>query len=84
MPAALVDSDGAAAYGAEVALLADAYANDAAFRADEQAWRARTRGPSIDTQRFFTTRLAPQGTAGAYAALMSLLAQNGLRMPTAA
>lgn len=76
--AALVDSDGAAAYGAEVALLADAYANDAAFRADEQAWRARTRGPSIDTQRFFTTRLAPQGTAGAYAALMSLLAQNGL------
>ena len=77
--AALIDDpSGAASYGAEVALLADAYVNDAAFRAAEQAWRARTRGPSIDTQRFFAARLAPQGTAGAYAALMSRLAQNGL------
>jgi len=77
--AALVDDPaGAAAYGAEVALLADAYVNDATFRSAEQAWRSRTRGPSIDTQRTFAARLAPQGTAGAYAALMSRLAQNGL------
>lgn len=77
--AALLDEPtGAAAYGAEVALLADAYINDETFRAAEQAWRSRTRGPSIDTQHFFAARLAPQGTAGAYAALMSRLAQNGL------
>lgn len=78
LAALLDDPAGAAAYGAEVALLADAYINDADFRAAEQAWRSRTRGPSIDTQRFFAARLAPQGTAGAYAALMFRLAQNGL------
>jgi len=70
--------DGAAAYGAAVAQLADTYINDVAFRATEREWRAATRRPSIDTQRYFAGRLAPQGTAGAYAELMSRLAQNGL------
>ena len=70
--------DGAAAYGAAVAQLADTYINDDSFRAAEQAWRAATRRPTIDTQRYFAGRLAPQGTAGAYAELMSRLAQNGL------
>lgn len=70
--------DGAAAYGAGVAQLADTYINDDAFRVAEQEWRAAARRPSIDTQRYFAGRLAPQGTAGTYAALMSRLAQNGL------
>jgi D-alanyl-D-alanine carboxypeptidase len=70
--------ESAAAYGRDASLLADAYINQAAFRAAEEAWRTRTRRPSIDTQRFFTEQLAPQGTAGRYAALMHRLAQNGL------
>lgn len=70
--------DGAAAYGAAVGQLADTYINDTAFRAAEQAWRADTRRPNMDTQRYFAGRLAPQGTAGTYASLMSRLAQNGL------
>jgi hypothetical protein len=71
-------ADGAAAYSREVALLADAYVNQSTFREAEQAWRTDVRQPTIDTQRYFADRLAPQGTAGAYAALMSRLAQNGL------
>ena len=70
--------DDPAAYGRDVALLADAYAGQAAFRAAEAAWRERNRRPSIDTQRFFAAELAPRGTARAYAALMARLAQNGL------
>jgi hypothetical protein len=70
--------ESAAAYGRDLSLLADAYINQAAFRAAEETWRSRTRRPSIDTQRFFAEQLAPQGTAGRYAALMHRLAQNGL------
>lgn len=70
--------DDEAAYGRDVALLADAYIHQADFRAAETAWRERTRRPSIDTQRFFAARLAPRGTARAYAAVMARLAQNGL------
>ena len=70
--------DAAQAYGAGVAQLAATYIGDAAFRAAEQAWRADTRRPNMDAQRYYAGRLAPQGTAGAYAALMSRLAQNGL------
>lgn len=72
---------GAAAYGREVALLTDIYVNLVTFREDEQAWRSTARRPSIDTQRYFAARLAPQGTAGGYAALMRRLAQNGLSNP---
>lgn len=72
------DPSGAAAYGQEVALLADAYRYQETFRDDERAWRADTRRPAIETQRYFAARLAPQGTAGAYAGLMLRLAQNGL------
>lgn len=68
----------AAAYGDGVAQLADTYINDPAFRAAEQEWRSATRRPNMDAQRYFASRIAPQGTAGAYAALMSRLAQNGL------
>lgn len=70
--------DDPVAYGRDVALLADAYAGQATFRAAEAAWRERNRRPSIDTQRFFAAELAPRGTARAYAALMARLAQNGL------
>jgi len=70
--------DDPAAYGRDVALLTDTYANQATFRAAEAAWRERNRRPSIDTQRFFAAVLAPRGTARAYAALMARLAQNGL------
>jgi D-alanyl-D-alanine carboxypeptidase len=72
------DPGSAAAYGREASLLADAYTNQAAFRKAELDWRARTRQPSIDVQRYFAEQLAPQGTAGRYAALMHRLAQNGL------
>jgi hypothetical protein len=78
---AIADRGDAAGYGQEVALLADAYANDAAFRAAERDWRERTRRPNIDTQRVFADRLAPVGTAGSYATLMHRLAQNGLSTP---
>ena len=70
--------DDEAAYGRDVALLADAYTGQAEFRAAEVAWRERNRRPSIDTQRTFAARLAPRGTPRAYAALMALLAGNGL------
>lgn len=69
---------GAEAYGREVALLTDAYVNQAVFRDKEQAWRSSTRRPTIETQRYFAGELGPQGTAGSYAALMRRLAQNGL------
>ena len=81
LSAYLEDAAGAAAYGADAALLADAYAADATFRAAEEAWRERNRRPSIDTQRTFAARFAPRGTARAYAALMARLAQNGLSNP---
>lgn len=84
LAAYLDDPAGAAAYGGDLSLLADAYAQDATFRAAERAWRERNRRPSIDTQRFFAAQLAPQGTAGAYAALMARLAQNGLSTPDSA
>ena len=68
-------------YGRELAMLADAYIHDTGFRLAEQEWRAANRRPVISTQRYFADRLAPQGTAGAYAALMLRLAQNGLSNP---
>ena len=70
--------DDPAAFGRDAALLTDAYTGQATFRAAEAAWRERNRRPSIDTQRFFAAELAPRGTARAYAALMTRLAQNGL------
>lgn len=75
------DQSGAEAYGREVALLADAYVNQEAFREAELDWRSTTRRPTIETQRYFAGTMAPQGTAGAYAALMLRLAQNGLGNP---
>lgn len=78
LEAFLEHSTDPSAYGREASLLVDAYVNQEAFRQAEQAWRARTRRPSIDTQRFFAGQLAPQGTAGNYASLMHRLAQNGL------
>lgn len=69
---------GAADYGRELALLADAYTQDDNFRAAEIVWRDSNRRPTIETQRAFTARLAPRGTARAYAGLMARLAQNGL------
>lgn len=68
-------------YGSELSLLADAYTNQADFRVAEQAWRSQNRRPTFDTQRYFADRLAPEGTAAGYAALMFRLAQNGLSNP---
>ncbi len=73
--------DGAAAYGADVALLADAYSQRDAFRTREVAWRRTTRRPTITSQRLFTEQFNPQASAGEYAALMARLAQNGLSTP---
>jgi D-alanyl-D-alanine carboxypeptidase len=81
LAAFLQGTEGASAYGREASLLADAYINQADFREAEQAWRERTRQPSIDTQRFFAAELTPRGTAGNYAVLMYRLAQNGLSNP---
>lgn len=67
-----------ALYGEEVMLLADAYINDPAFRAAEQAWRWRDRGPTGQTQRLFSHALNTHATPLAYANLMNRLAQNGL------
>lgn len=75
------DADAMASYGREVSLLADVYVNQEDFRAAEREWRSATRGPAIETQRYFAGSLAPQGTAGAYAALLLRLAQNGLSNP---
>lgn len=72
---------GGQAYGREVALLADMYINQLDFREAEQAFRSSARRPAIETQRYFAGSLAPQGTAGGYAALMRRLAQNGLSNP---
>lgn len=72
------DQLAAEAYGREVALLADVYVNQEAFREAELDWRSTTRRPTIGTQRYFAGMMASQGTAGAYAALMLRLAHNGL------
>lgn len=66
------------AYGAEVALLADAFINDATFRKEEQSWRNWGRGPRTSTQSRFSHDISPHGTAIDYANLMALFAQNGL------
>lgn len=70
--------NGAQAFSQDIALLFDAYREQVSFRQAEIDWRSETRRPSIDTQRFFAGRFAPQGTARAYAGLMARLAQNGL------
>jgi D-alanyl-D-alanine carboxypeptidase len=62
-------------YGHDVMLLAEAYGQDAAFRAKEQADRGRA---SMSTQRLFVDNLNPQASAREYAGLMALIAQNGL------
>jgi len=74
----LQDEAGAEVYGRDVALLFDAYREQASFRQSEVTWRSEVRRPTIETQRFFAGRLAPQGTARAYGELMARLAQNGL------
>lgn len=71
-------AEDAVSYGRDVALLADAYSNDAAFREAEIDWRSETRRPSVETQRRFSHTLSAHGTARQYAALMARLAVNGL------
>ena len=66
------------AYGEEVALLADAFSNDTTYREDEISWRYWNRGPSSNTQRYFSHELNAHGTPADYANLMALFAQNGL------
>lgn len=73
--------DDPGSYGAEVALLTDAYTQDATFRAAERAWHAENRRPTVDTQRLFSHNLNSHGTAQEYANLMARLAQNGLSNP---
>ena len=70
-----------AAYGAEVALLADAYSQSDAFREAEQLWHEEERRPSSQDQRYFSHNLNAHGTPREYAALMALIAQNGLSNP---
>jgi D-alanyl-D-alanine carboxypeptidase len=67
-----------AIYADAVTLLADAYVNDLAFRADEQAWRQGARRPSLNIQRSFSSDLNTHGTPLDYANLMARIAQNGL------
>ena len=65
-------------YGADAALLTDAFVRDEAFRQVENEWHRETRRPSVNTQRFFSHNLNAHGTANEYADLMARLAQNGL------
>jgi hypothetical protein len=76
--AVLAYTDDPTRYGAEVALLADAYRNDAAFRTAENNFHAQTKRPSVDTQELFAQQLNAHGTAQEYANLMMRIAQNGL------
>ncbi len=68
-------------YGADAALLTDAYSQSEAFRAAEVAWRQQTRRPSIESQRLFSETLNPQASSAEVADLMGRLAQNGLSSP---
>ncbi|MEZ4517742.1 MAG: serine hydrolase [Chloroflexota bacterium] len=70
-----------AQYGTDVTLLTDAYSNSELFREAEVDWRADTRRPTIETQRYFTENLNAQASAGDYADLMARLSQNGLSSP---
>ncbi len=70
--------DNPAAYGAEVALLTDAYSNNVAFREEENRWHAQTRRPSVETQSLFAEQLNAHGSPQEYADLMARIAQNGL------
>ncbi|VAW38526.1 hypothetical protein MNBD_CHLOROFLEXI01-2447 [hydrothermal vent metagenome] len=70
-----------ASYGAEVALLADAYQLDTSFREAEREYHQEERRPSPQDQRFFSQTLNAHGTPREYAALMAQIAQNGLSNP---
>ena len=67
-----------ASYAAEAMLLADAYIQDADFRADERSWRSSRQGGGFGASRPFYESLNAEGTAREYAALMGRFAQNGL------
>jgi len=70
-----------ASYGAEVALLADAYRLNETFREAERQYHQVERRPSFRDQRFFSQNLNAHGTPREYAALMAQIAQNGLSNP---
>jgi hypothetical protein len=67
-----------ASYGTEAMLLADAFIQDADFRAAEISWRNNRSGGAFAASRLFNESLNPEGTAREYAALMGRFAQNGL------
>ena len=73
--------DNPASYGEEVALLAETYVQDDLFRDAEQQYHRTERRPSGQEQRFFSHNLNAHGTPREYAALMALIAQNGLSNP---
>ncbi|GJM43060.1 MAG: hypothetical protein DHS20C20_33420 [Ardenticatenaceae bacterium] len=73
--------DDPASYGAEVALLAEAYSEDSLFRENEQAYHREERRPASQDQRYFSHNLNAHGTPQEYATLMALIAQNGLSNP---
>ncbi|MEZ4513585.1 MAG: serine hydrolase [Chloroflexota bacterium] len=67
-----------ASYASEAMLLANAYIQDAAFRADEISWRSSRQGGGFGASRPFYENLNAAGTAREYAALMGRFSQNGL------
>lgn len=67
-----------ALYAQDVTLLAEAYTQDADFRAAEQAWRAQRRTVPFTVQAAFTDALNAHGTPQEYAALMARIAMNDL------
>lgn len=73
--------DDPSSYGAEVALLADAYTQDLAFREAEQQYHRTERRPSAQIQRLFSYTLNAHGTPSEYATLMAQIAQNSLSNP---
>ena len=65
-------------YSREVMRVTEAYAADADVRDEIGGWRGRERRPSLATQRLFSENLNAHASAGDYARLMALIANNQL------
>ncbi len=65
-------------YSREVMRVTEAYAADADVRDEIGGWRGRDRRPSLATQNLFSENLNAHASAGDYAHLMALIANNQL------
>lgn len=63
-------------YSREVMSVTEAYTGDADLRDEIGGWRGRGRRPSLERQSLLSERLNARGSAGDYARLMGLIANN--------